>query len=125
MEIKITQKQKPTYNRNLVTEDYITAQLAAAVDKRFALGTLPANEGFISLWYRANKGENIIKTKGALISVAREYAEADFRLNKSIFGNVSNTLYIYAVGAYFIIEDAEKHRTVKTVLLHAEGVETF
>lgn len=125
MEIKITQKQKPTYNRNLVTEEYITAQLADAVNKRFALGILPANEGFVSLWFRANKGESIINTKGSLMFDAREFAEADFELNKSVLGTASNALYIYAVGAYFIIEDEEKHRTVKTILLHAEGLETF
>lgn len=125
MEIKITQKQKPTYNRNLVTEEYITAQLADAVDKRFALDALPTNEGFVSLWFRADKGKSIIATKGSLIFNDREFAEADFELNKSTLGIASNALYIYAVGAYFIIKDEEKHRTVKTVLLHAEGIETF
>lgn len=125
MEIKIKQKQKPTYNRNLVTEEYITAQLADAVDKRLSLGALPANEGFVSLWFRANKGESIINTKGSLMFDARECAEADFELNKSILGTASNALYIYAVGAYFIIKGAEKQHTVRTVLLHAEGLETF
>ena len=125
MKIKIKQKQKTTYNHNLVAEDYITAQIADAVDKRAALGTLPANEGFVSLWYRANKGESIINTKGSVMFVTRESAEADFELNKSVLDNASNAIYIYAVGAYFIIEDAEKHRTVRAVLLHAEGLETF
>ena len=125
MEIKITQRKKPTYNRNLATEDYITAQLADAVDKRVKSGTLSGKQGFVSLWFRADKATSTIRANGALMFPDRTTAEDDFQVNKLIFGIKRDSLYIYAVGAYFVIEDAEDNYIVRAVLLHAEGLETF
>ena len=125
MKIEIKQQQKTSYNPNLASEEFVTAQLNKAIKERLALGTLNEEQGFISLWFRVNKDTNTIQTKGALVFNNREIAEEDFNLNKNILDFARNALYIYAVGAYFITHDGIEHRTVKTVLLHAEGLETF
>lgn len=125
MEIKIKQQQRPTYNRNLVDEDYITARMADAVEKRFKCGTIPSEQGFVSLWYRADKNTSKIAANGALMFTERTITESDLEVNKKIFNSKGNSLYVYAVGAYFIIEDTKDHYIVKTVLLNAEGYETF
>lgn len=125
MKIEIKQQQKTSYDPNLASEEFITMQLNKAVKERLALDTLNGNQGFISLWFRVNKDTNKIETKGALVFENRETAEEDFSFNKLILDNVRNALYIYAVGAYFIIHVGAEQHAVKTVLLQAEGLETF
>lgn len=125
MKIEIKQKQKTSYDTNLASEEFITMQLNKAVKERLTLGTLNGNQGFISLWFRVDKGTNTIQTKGALVFENRECAEEDFSLNKRLLDSAKDALYIYAVGAYFIIHVGAEQHAVKTVLLHAEGLETF
>lgn len=125
MKIEIKQQQKTSYDPNLASEEFITMQLNKAVKERLALDTLNGNQGFISLWFRVNKDTNTIESKGALVFENREIAEEDFSLNKQLLDNVRNALYIYAVGAYFIINVGAEQHAVKTVLLQAEGLETF
>lgn len=125
MKIEIKQQQKTSYDPNLASEKFITMQLNKAVKERLALGTLNGNQGFISLWFRVNKDKDTIETKGALVFENRKFAEEDFSLNKQLLDSAKNALYIYAVGAYFIIHVGAEQHAVKTVLLHAEGFETF
>lgn len=125
MKIEIKQQQKTSYDPNLASEEFITMQLNKAVKERLALDTLNGNQGFISLWFRVNKDTNTIETKGALVFENREIAEEDFSLNKRLLDKARNALYIYAVGAYFIIHVGAEQHAVKTVLLQAEGLETF
>lgn len=125
MEIEIKQQQKTSYDPNLASEEFITMHLNKAIKERLTLGTLNGNQGFISLWFRVDKSTNTIQTKGAFVSENREFAEKDFSLNKRLLDSARNALYIYAVGAYFIIHLGAEQHAVKTVLLHAEGLETF
>lgn len=125
MKIEIKQQQKTSYDPNLASEEFITMQLNKAVKERLTLGTLNGNQGFISFWFRVDKSTNTIQTKGALVFKDREIAEEDFNLNKKILDSARDALYIYAVGAYFIIHLGAEQHVVKTVLLHAEGLETF
>lgn len=125
MVINIKQQQKISYNPRLASEKFIKEQLTKAVDKKFALGMPNINQGFISLWFRVDKETGLIKTKGALIFANREYAEEDFELNKQILDSARCALYIYAVGSFSIRHVTPGHHVVKTVLLHAEGLETL
>lgn len=125
MKIEIKQQQRPTYNPDLADEAFITAQLTEAVERRFNCGIIPSEQGFVSLCYRVDKDTNKVGTNGALMFTEQTIAYSDLEVNKKLFNTKRNSIYIYAVGAYFIIEDTKDHHIVKTVLLHAEGLETF